>query len=251
MEGTPKNVTVSRTTSGDYYVSVQCEREINPAPHSGPVVGVDLGLTHLAILSTGEKIEHPHHLRHAEKRLARLQRALSRKRQGGANRERARRLVARRHEHVANARRDTLHKLSDRLTRDFGTVRLESLNVRGMLKNHCLAKSIADSGWGMLAEMCRYKAAWRGGTVEQIDRFYPSSKTCHVCGLKNDTLALADREWACAGCGTCHDRDINAARVIASAPTAGAAGRTSAGRSRQTPVPSGVARRSLNREAQA
>ena len=179
-------------------------------------------------------MEHPRHLRRAEKRLARLQRSLSRKRKGGANRGRARRLVARQHEHVANQRRDTLHKLSHRLTRDFGTVRMETLNVRGMLKNHSLAKSIADSGWSMLAEMCRYKAFWRGGVVEQIDRFYPSSKLCGVCGTKNDALTLSDREWTCHGCGTPHDRDINAARVIASAPTAGAAKRTSVGRARQT-----------------
>ncbi len=250
MEGTPKNVTVSRTKSGDYYASVQCEREIDPAPHSGPVVGVDVGLTHLAILSTGEKIEHPRHLRRAEKRLARLQQSLSRKHKGGRNRGRARVLVARQHEHVANARRDTLHKLSHRLTHDFGTVRMETLNVRGMLKNHSLAKGIADSGWATLVGMCRYKAGWRGGTFEHIDRFYPSSKTCHVCDLKNEALTLADREWTCIGCDTLHDRDINAARVIASAPTAGAAERTSVGRLRKTTSPSGVARRSLNHEAQ-
>lgn len=250
MEGRPKNVTVSRTTSGDYYVSVQCEREIAPPPHPGPGVGVDVGLTHLAILSTGEKVEHPHHLRRAEKRLARLQRALACKRMGSKNRERARRRVARQHAHVANARRDTLHKLSHRLTRDFGTIRLESLNVRGMLKNHRLAKSIADSGWGILAGMCRYKATWRGGTVEQIDRFYPSSKTCHVCGAKNGALTLMDRAWTCEGCGTEHDRDTNAARVIASAPTAGAAERISVGRSRQTSTLFGQAQRSRNHEAQ-
>ena len=199
MEGTPKNITVSRTTNGDYYVSVQCERDIVPAPHPGPVVGVDVGLAHLAILSTGEKVEHPRYLRRAEKRLARLQRALARKRTGGKNRARARLLVARQHEHVANCRRDTLHKLSHRLTRDFGTIRLESLNVRGMLKNHRLAKSIADSGWGLLVEMCHYRAAWCGGTVEQIDRFYPSSKTCHVCGRRDGNPPAARRSDAHPG----------------------------------------------------
>jgi len=249
LEGTLKNVTVTKTTSGHYYVSVQCEREVVPAPHPGPVVGVDLGLTHLAILSTGEKIDHPRHLRRAEKRLQRLQRSLSTKKKGSKNRERARRLVARQHEHVANARHDTLHKVSHRLTRDFSTVRVESLNVRGMLKNHALAKSISDSGWGTLVEMCRYKAAWRGGALEQIDRFYPSSKTCHVCGVKNGALTLKDREWSCHGCGTRHDRDINAARVIASAPTAGAAERISVGRLHKTTTPKEVARQSLNHEA--
>lgn len=250
MDGAPKNVTVTRTTSGDYYVSIQCEREIHPVAHTGPVVGVDVGLAHLAILSTGEKIEHPRHLRKAEHQLVKLQRSLSRKQKGSTNRTKARVKVAQQHEHVANMRKDTLHKLSHRLTRDFGTVRMETLHVRGMLKNHSLAKGIADSGWGMLVQMCRYKATWRGGTFEQIDRFYPSSKTCHVCGVKHEALTLADRAWTCGGCGTRHDRDINAARVIASAPTAGAAERTRVGRLRQTTTPVGVARRSLNHEAQ-
>jgi len=216
--GTPKNVTVSKTPSSAYYASVQCEREIEPPAHTGPAVGVDVGLKDLAVLSTGEKISHPKHLRKAEKRLARLQRSLSRKVKGSKNREKARLLVARQHEHVANCRRDTLHKLSDRLTRDFGTIRMENLNIRGMIKNHSLATGIADSGWGMFVGMCQYKAPWRCGTVEQIDRYYPSTKMCHVCAYKNDALTLKDREWTCLQCGTTHDRDVNAAKVILAAP---------------------------------
>jgi len=218
MVGVPKNVTVSKTAAGDYDAVVQCEREAKPPVHTGPAVGVDVGLTDLAVLSTGEKIPHPKYLRRAEKRLARLQRALSRKIKGSKNREKARLLVARQHEHVANCRRDTLRKLSDRLTREFGTIRMENLNIRGMLKNHVLAKGIADSGWGLLVGMRRYKAQWRGGVVEQIDRFYPSTKTCHVCGHTNDTLTLADPAWTCRPCGTLHDRDVNAAKVILAAP---------------------------------
>jgi len=219
MVGTPKNVIVSKTPTGDYYASIQCERELEPPIHTGPAVGIDVGLKDLAVLSTGEKIPHPTHLRAAEKRLARLQRSLSRKKKGSKNREKARVLVARQHAHVANCRRDTLHhKLSDRLTRENSVLRMENLNIRGMLKNHTLAKGIADSGWGMLVSMCRYKAEWRGGVVEQIDRFYPSTKTCHVCGYKNDDLTLDDREWTCRKCGTTYDRDVNAARVILSAP---------------------------------
>lgn len=220
MEGTAKNATVTKTTAGDYYVSVQCEREQVVPVHTGPAVGVDVGLKDLAVLSTGEKIPHPKHLRRAEKKLARLQRALSRTQKGSMNRDKARILVARQHHHVANQRRDTLHKLSDHLTRDFSIIRMENLNIGGLLKNHTLAKGIADSGWGMLKQFCRYKAAWRGGVVEEIDRFYPSTKTCHVCFHQNDTLTLADREWTCVGCGAQHDRDINAAKVILIAPTA-------------------------------
>ncbi len=220
--GIPKSVTVSKTASGAYYASVQCEREMEPPVHTGPAVGVDVGLKDLAVLSTGERIPHPRHLRRAEKRLARLQRALLRKVKGSKNRDKARHLVARQHEHVANARRDTLHKLSHRLTRDFGTIRMENLNIRGMLKNHTLAKGIADSGWGMFVGFCQYKAQWRGGVVAQIDRFYPSTKTCHVCGHKHNTLTLKDREWTCAECGTLHDRDVNAAQAARNLAAAGA-----------------------------
>jgi putative transposase len=219
MVGTPKNVTVSKTAASKYYASVQCERELDIPVHTGPAVGVDVGLKDLATLSTGEKIPHPTHLRKAEKRLAQLQRSSSRKVKGSKNREKARVLVARQHEHVANCRRDTLHKLSDRLTRENSVIRMENLNIRGMLKNHALAKGIADSGWATLVSFCQYKAMWRGGVVEQIDRFYPSTKTCHVCAYKNDALTLKDREWTCPQCGTVHDRDVNAARVILAAPT--------------------------------
>lgn len=146
MEGAPKNVTVSKTPSGSYYVSVQCESEIEERVHPGPAVGVDVGLKDLAVLSTGEKIPHPMHLRRAEKRLAHLQKNLARKQKGSRNREKGRRAVARQHERVANQRKDTLHKLSDRLTREFGTIRMENLNIRGLLTNRQLAKGIADSG---------------------------------------------------------------------------------------------------------
>ncbi len=237
MVGTPKNVTISKTPAGDYYASIQCEREIESPVHIGPAVGIDVGLTDLAVLSTGEKIPHPKHLRTAEKKLTRLQRSLSRKVKGSKNREKARILVARQHEHVANGRRDTLHKLSDRLTHEFGTIRMENLNIRGMLKNHKLAKGVADSGWGTLVTFCRYKAEWRGGVVEQIGHFYPSTKTCHVCAYKNDALTLKDREWTCPQCGTVHDRDVNAARVILGAPTMGAVVPVAA--SARTSVPPG------------
>jgi len=138
---------------------------------------------------------------------------------GSKNREKARLLVARQHEYVANGRRDTLHKLSERLTREYGTIRMENLNIRGMLKNHSLAKGIADSGWGMLVGMCQYRAPWRGGAIEQIDRFYPSTKTCHVGGYKNEELTLKVRAWTCPQCRATHDRDVNAARAILAAPT--------------------------------
>lgn len=230
IEGAPKNVTVLKTKSGEFYVSIQCEMEAELPDHNGkPAVGVDVGLKHFAALSTGEKIEHPQYLRKSERKLKRLQRRLSRKQAGSANRDKARLAVARQHQHVARQRKDFLDKLSHRLVNEYGVVRLEDLNVRGMVKNHSLAKSISDSGWGEFRRMCEYKAPWYGSGVEKIGRFFPSSKTCHVCGLINDGLRLRHRFWTCEGCGSEHDRDHNAAINIKFAPTAGAAGSNACG----------------------
>lgn len=230
MEGTPKNVTVSRTKSGEFYASVQCEMEVELPDHNGkPAVGVDVGLKHFAVLSTGERVEHPQYLRRAERKLKRLQRRLSRKKKGSANRDKARIAVARQHRRVARQRKDFLDKLSYRLVNEHGVVRLEDLNVRGMVKNHSLAKSISDSGWGEFRRMCEYKAPWHGSGVEKTGRFFPSSKTCHVCGLVNEGLKLHHRFWTCAGCGSEHDRDHNAAINIELAPTAGVAGSNACG----------------------
>jgi len=250
IEGKPKHLTVSKTKSGEYYASVLCETEISVRPNGMPPVGVDLGLKDFAVLSTGEKIEHPKHLRKAERRLKKLQRRMSRKKKGGANRNKARLLLARQHEHVARQRADFLHKLSRRLVSEHGTIRLEDLNVRGMLANHKLAKSIADSGWSMFGRFCEYKAEWYGSRVERTDRFYPSSKACCVCGRVNRDLTLADRFWTCGNCGAYHDRDINAAINIMNAPTAGAAESSRPGRGCKTDSPDGKTHTSRNREAQ-
>jgi putative transposase len=221
MEGTPKNVTVLKTKSGKYFVSIQCEVEFSTRQYGGGEVGVDLGLTHFAILSDGRKIEHPQYLRKSERKLKRLQRRHSKKVRGSQNREKSRVKLARQYERIANQRKDFLDKLSCQLAREYHTIRIENLNVCGMLKNHKLAKSISDSGWGMFGRMLDYKAA----LVERIDRFYPSSKTCSVCGNIHKELQLHHRFWTCLKCGTEHDRDINAAVNIKAAPTAGVAGR--------------------------
>lgn len=214
IEGKMKNCTVSQTATGNYYISIQCEvKNQDLAPKPG-IVGVDLGLKHFAVLSTGEKIESPKHLRKAERRLKRLQRALSRKVKGSNSRHKARLKVARLHEHIANQRKDFAHKLSRDLVDRFGIIRLENLNVCGMLKNHHLAKSISDSGWSMFVRFCEYKAQWAGGMADRIDRFFPSSKTCNVCGWINQELKLHHRFWICGGCETLHDRDLNAALNI-------------------------------------
>jgi putative transposase len=221
LEGTMKSITVSKTKSGKYFISVLCEIEKSNQPHGKGVVGVDLGLKHFAILSTGEKIDTPQYLRRAEWKLKFLQRRLSRKKKGSANREKARIRIARQHEKIANQRKDFLDRVSFKLARDYHTIKLENLNVLGMVKNHRLAKSIQDSGWGLFGEMLGYKAA----NLEKIDRFYPSSKMCSTCGYKNETLQLQHRFWKCPQCGTEHDRDINAAQNILTAPTVGSTGR--------------------------
>lgn len=220
FEGTPKNVTVTKTKSGRYFMSVLCEVEVeDPNPNTLPGVGVDLGLKHFAVLSTEEKVDNPRHLRRAEERLKRLQRQHSRKKKGSNNQEKARVKLARAYEKVADQRRDFHHKLSRRLVAEHGLVKLENLNVCGMVKNHSLAKSISDAGWGAFGRMVEYKGEWYGTSVERIDRFYPSSKGCSECGLINEKLELHHRFWTCEGCGTEHDRDINASKCILAAPS--------------------------------
>lgn len=250
LEGKPKSLTVSKTKSGEYYASVLCEVEVTVQPNGKPSVGVDLGLKDFAVLSTGEKVEHPKYLKHAERRLKKLQKRLSRKKKGGANRNKARLLVARQHEHVARQRADFLHKLSRRLVAEHGAIHLEDLNIPGMLANHRLAKSIADSGWGMFGRFCEYKADWYGSQVVRADRFYPSSKTCGVCGCINHDLTLSDRFWTCENCGAHHDRDINAAVNLLHETTVGATESLRMGRGRKTYLPVGKTHASQNHEAQ-
>lgn len=251
LEGKPKNVTVSKTKSGEYYASVQCEMQVEkPVQSDLPTVGIDLGLKHFAVLSTGEKIEHPQYLRKSERKLKRLQRRLSRKKKGSANRDKARSRVARQSETVARQRKDFLDKLSYRMVTEHGLVKLETLNVHGMVRNHSLAKSISDSGWGAFGRMCEYKAPWHGSAVLRVGRFFPSSKLCHVCGLINEGLVLANRVWTCEGCGTEHDRDHNAAINIELAPTAGTAESNACGDRVRRKSIHARAQRSLKQEAQ-
>jgi putative transposase len=219
VEGAPKNYTVSKTKTGKYYVSIQCEVDI---PATAPLpdrVGIDLGLKDFAILSTGEKIAAPKHLRQAERRLKIRQRRLSRKTNVSKSRARARMIVAVQHERVANRRKDFQHQLSRQIANRFGLVVFEDLNIAGMLKNHHLAKSIADAGWAQFVNFVCYKVTWAGGSVAKADRFFASTKTCSVCGAMNQTLTLKDCLWDCANCHSRHDRDINAAVNLTQLPS--------------------------------
>lgn len=223
IEGDMKNATVTKTKSGRYFVSIQCELEIDEPVYQGEAIGIDLGLTHFAILSTGQKIDNPRWFRKAEARLVKAQRKLSRKNKGSSNWQKQRVKVARLHERIANQRRDFQHKLSRELVETYGLIRFENLNVKGMVKNHNLAKSITDAGWSQFVTFVEYKGAWYGACVEKIDRFFASSKTCSDCGEKT-ILKLSDREWACSNCGVLHDRDINAAINILNWNTEGRLG---------------------------
>ncbi|WTL79476.1 RNA-guided endonuclease TnpB family protein [Streptomyces sp. NBC_01518] len=212
----PTTVTVSRDRAGCWFVSLLCDDRIIPAPTTTEPVGIDAGITWFVTLSTGAKVTNPRHERRDRARPARAQRELSRKAKGSANREKARRRVARVHARIADRRRDFLHKLSTRLVRENQTVVIEDLAVRHLLKNGTLARAVSDASWTQLRSMLEYKCAWYGRELVVIDRWFPSSKLCGTCGTVVAEMPLNVRAWTCA-CGAVHDRDINAARNILAA----------------------------------
>lgn len=210
-------VTVSKDCAGRYFVSMLCDDEVHAKPVVESKVGIDLGLTHFAILSTGEKIAAPNALRKNEQNLAKLQRRLARKTKGSANRKKAKLKVAKLHAKIADSRKDFLHKLSTRLVNENQVIAVETLAVSNMQKNHNLAKSIADASWSEFVRQLEYKSLWYGRELVGIDRWYPSSKRCSDCGHTVKKMPLSVREWTCPECGTIHDRDINAARNVLAA----------------------------------
>jgi len=210
-------VTVSKDAAGRYFVSMLCDDAIEPKAEAAGKVGIDLGLTHFTILSTGEKIAAPNTFRKHEAKLAKLQRRLAKKKKGSANRKKARLKVAKLHAKIADSRKDFLHKLSTRLINENQVIAIETLAVSNMQKNRHLAKSISDAGWAEFVRQLEYKAHWYGRTLIGIDRWYPSSKRCSDCGHTVSKLPLSVREWVCPECGTTHDRDINAARNVLAA----------------------------------
>ncbi len=213
----PTTVTVTKDTAGRYFVSILIEEDIKPLPLIKKQVGLDLGLKSMVVLSTGEQVGNPQFFRTDEKRLAKAQRRHAKKKKGSKNRAKARLQVARLHARIADKRRDYQHKLSTRIVHENQVICIESLSVKNMLGNHCLAKSISDVGWGEFVRQLEYKAQWYGRTLVKIDKWYPSSKRCFDCGHVLKSLALDVREWDCPECGVHHDRDINAAKNVLAA----------------------------------
>jgi putative transposase len=216
IEGTIKTVTVSMTSSGKYYASVLMELEgDSPTPSTdGKVAGIDLGLKDFAIVNDGvktSKYANPKHLAKHERNLKRKQQKLARSQKGSKSRDKARLLVARIHERVSNVRQDYLHKLSRKLVDDNQVIVVESLNTKGMVRNHKLAKAISDVGWGMFVNFLSYKLDREGKVLVEIDRWFPSSKLCSNCHYQVSEMPLDVRVWTCPSCGTHHDRDGNAA----------------------------------------
>jgi putative transposase len=215
FEGEMKTATVSKTCIGNYYISILVEdgKELSEKQSfsESTTVGIDVGIKDFAVLSTGEKIENPKYLKNSLQKLKVIQKRVSRKVKGSKNRAKAKQRLAVLHEKISNQRNNFQHQITSKLISENQAIALETLNVKGMQKNHCLAQAISDSSWSSFVTKLEYKAEWLGKTILRIGRFEPSSKLCNVCGYYNSNITLDIREWECPDCKTKHDRDINAA----------------------------------------
>jgi len=217
-KGDIKTVTVSKTVTNKYFVSILVDTK-QELPKKRPIVeettvGIDLGIKDFVITSDGEKFENKDFFKSTMQKLRVAQRSLARKQKGSKKREKQKLIVALLHEKIRNQRQDYLHKISKYLVDNYDTICIEDLSVSNMVKNDCLARAISDMGWRELRTMIEYKSKWQGKNISVIGRFEPSSKTCSCCGYINKNIALKDRKWTCPQCNTVHDRDVNASKNI-------------------------------------
>ena len=213
----PTTVTIEKDKANRYFVCLVLDEAVDPLPKTGLRVGVDLGINRLATLSTGERIANPKNTGRYARKLARVNASLARKQKGSRRRLLAKLAVAKVQAKIGDSRKDYLHKVTTDLVRRFDFIAIEDLNVRGMVKNHNLAKYISDASFGAFGQMLDYKCNWYGKTLVRVDRFFPSSKRCSNCGHIVESLPLSIREWDCPECQSHHDRDQNAARNIEAA----------------------------------
>lgn len=214
IKGEIGKMSITKTPTGKYYVSVFTEQIIEQLPKTNKQVGIDLGLKDFVITSDNKKFKNNRYTKKYARELKKAQQHLSRKQKGSNGFEKQKLKVAKIHEKIASCRLDTLHKVSIELVRNYDLISVEDLNVKGMIKNHKLSKHIADASWGNFVTLLQHKCNWYGKELVKINRFYPSSKTCGDCGWINQDLKLSDREWTCNSCGVVHDRDFNASRNI-------------------------------------
>jgi putative transposase len=205
------NVTIKRSKKGDYYCSICCDVDVQEMPHTGECVGIDLGVNSTVVLSNGTEYPNPHFDKKSERKIKILQRRLSKKVKGSNNREKARIKLAAAHEKLCNRRNNFLHQVSRMIVDNYDVICLETLNIKGMQKNHNIAAALHDQALGTLIGMIEYKAAWYGRTVVKVGRFFPSSKMCNHCGGIYRELRLSERVWVCPHCGAVIFRDPNAA----------------------------------------
>ena len=210
--GEVKSLTISKTLTGKYFVSILTEQKNTYDQTLKGEIGIDLGIKDFVTLSDGTKYSFS--VSKKTKKLKKLQHYYSKKQKGSKRKEKLRLRIARLNEKIANSRRDFHHKLSTKLTNEYQTICLETLRVKNMMKNHKLARAIGEASWYSFVNMLQYKGKWKGCDIIQIDQFYPSSKTCSCCNWKKENLKLSERSWICPKCGTIHDRDINAAKNI-------------------------------------
>jgi len=214
IEGKILFATISKASSGKYFVAITCEVEHEQLPETGKTVGLDLGIKTLVVCSDGTEFKNIRTTKKHEKELSYQQKMLSKKKKGSSNRFKQKKQVALVHEKTRNTRVDHIHKITKSIVEEYDFIAIETLHVKGMVKNHNLAKAITDASWSELTRQLEYKSDWNDRKLVKIDRWFPSSKTCNVCNFINQNLTLKDREWTCPSCKSVLNRDLNAAKNI-------------------------------------